>query len=186
MNSNATKLVAGRNKPELAAPLHIVLTYDHPAAANAARKMLAGLLAKCADDLDMHRDEWSFAELEHPKCRTEALELAAPSDVFTIAVSGANDVPVSFVEWLNEWLEARNETETAMILALGSPRATMGELPLCASLLSLPRADGLSIFTTTIDLPQSNLPAAIKPASLCARLGSIKSEWLPEDSGLNE
>ena len=44
----------------------------------------------------------------------------------------------------------------------------------------------LSFFTTKIDLPQSDLAAAIKPESLLARLASIRSEWLPEDSGLNE
>ena len=186
MNSSAIKLVADPKRSDVAAPLHIVLAYDHPAMANAARNMLAGLLAKCASDLDTHRDEWSFAELEHPKCYSEALELAAPSDVFTIAASGVEDLPVSFMEWFNEWLQSRNETETAVILALASGRAGLAELPRFASLLSLPREQGLSIFTTAIDLSQASLPAATKPQSLLARLGSIKSEWLPEESGLNE
>jgi len=186
MKPSAIKLVADQKRSSVAAPLHIVLAYDRPVMADAARKLLAGLLAKCASDLDTHRDEWSFAELEHPKCYSEALELAAPSDVFTVAASGIDDLPVSFIEWFNEWLQSRNDTETAVILALGPGRETLAELPRCASLLSLPRAQGLSIFTTTVDLPQSSLPAATKPQSLLARLGSIKSEWLPEESGLNE
>jgi hypothetical protein len=184
MNVNAIKLVADRAS-DVAAPLHIVLTYDHPTMANAARKLLAGPLTKCAADVDIHRDEWSFAELEHPQCHSEALELAAGSDVFVIAVSGVEDLPLSFFDWLNDWLEMRHHTETAVILAVGSSNTRIWDLPLFASLLSLPRANGLSFFATTVDLPQTNAAVA-KPRSLLARLGCLNNECLPESSGLND
>src|SRR3954453_21778661 len=102
MNTNATARAA-HVRPAPLAPLQIVLTYDQPAMADAARKTLNGFLAKWAADVDMHRDEWSFADLEHPKFRSEALELATHCDLFLVAVTGMDDVPEPFVLWLKDW-----------------------------------------------------------------------------------
>src|SRR4051812_9933783 len=134
MNANATKLIAERCS-DAAAPLQIVVTYDHSVMVNCARKLLNGFLTKWASDVDVHRDEWSFAELEHAIFRNEALELAAPADLLVIAVAGVDDLPLSFSEWFNHWLKMRDHNDTAVILAVGSPNATMRELPRCASII---------------------------------------------------
>src|SRR5437870_4913409 len=88
MNTHAIRAIAERSA-DSTAPLHIVLTYDQLSMATATRKFLAGFLARWADEIDIHVDEWSFAELEHPKCRVEALELGRSCDIFIIALSGA-------------------------------------------------------------------------------------------------
>lgn len=185
MNMNATKLIAERCSA-VAAPLQIVVTYDHSVMVNCARKLLDGFLTKWASDVDVHRDEWSFAELEHEKFRNEALELAAAADLLVIAVTGVNDLPLSFFEWFNTWLKMRHPTETAVVLAVASSTATMGELPLCASIVSMPRTDGLSFLSTAVNINESRLPAAMNPASLVKRLGCICKDCLPEESGLND
>jgi len=185
MKTHATKLIAERSSA-VAAPLQVVITYDHHVMADGARKLLNGFFTKWASDIDVHRDEWSFAELEHEKFANEALELAAPADIFVIAVTGVNDLPFSFIEWFNAWLKMRNHKETAVILAVASSGVAMAELSTGASMLPLPSGDGLSFFSTTVNLKETSVPASMNPMSLLARLGSICNECLPEDSGLND
>jgi hypothetical protein len=180
----ASQRIPANRAATAAAPLHIVLTSDPATASASARKMLDGLLARWAPGTEIHRDDWSFSELEHPKFFTEALELAATADMLVIAVSGVNDLPQFFIEWLNDWIRSRAHIETALILAISSD-APLSELPHCASILSLPRADGLSIFATTINLERPIMSAA-NPKSWLARLAAINPECLPENSGLND
>ena len=185
MNIAATKLIAERSSA-VAEPLQIVIAYDQTAMLRCARKLLNGFFMKWAADVEVHRDEWTFAELEHKQFRAEALELAAPASVLVIAVTGVNDLPLSVFEWLNDWIKMRNQTDTAVILAVGSSTTTKRELPLCASVVALPRTNGLSILSTTVNLDEPRERVPVNPASLVLRLGSICKDCLPEESGLND
>lgn len=147
--------------------------------------MLASLLNKCAPDVEVHRDEWSFVELEHPQCRAESLELARPCDLFVVALTGVNDLPESFCEWLNDWVESRAEMQTALILCV-SNRAAIWDFPQCRELTSLAAAHGLSFFATAVSLANTDLLTAVNPKTLLARLSAINPDFLPEISGINE
>jgi hypothetical protein len=184
MNTNATATVADARSAPLA-PLQIVLTYDHPTMADAARNTLNRLLTKWAADVDIHRDEWSFTDLEHPKCRSEALELANHCDLFIVGVSGMDDVPESFLLWLKDWLTSRAQMDSALILCIGASHANLASMPFLASLPTLARTNGLSCFTTTAFMPETKFPPA-KVTSLFARFKSLTSDSLPENSGINE
>jgi hypothetical protein len=185
MNMNATRIIT-EPISNVAAPLQIVLTYDHPAMAEAARELLGSFRNKWAADVDIHRDEWSFAELEHPQCRSESLELARHCDIFIVALTGIDDLPPSFVKWLNDWFESRANMEAALIVLVGSHTANLLRLPRCASLASEARARGLSVFTTAVAIPGAVLPSAAHPKALLARLATINTELLPDFSGINE
>jgi hypothetical protein len=185
MSTNATARVADVRSADLA-PLQIVLTYDHPAMADAARNRLNGFLTRWAADVDIHRDEWSFTDLEHPKCRSEALELATHCDLFIAAVSGMDDVPESFVLWLKDWFASRAQMDSALILCIGSSIMSLSNMPFLAAIESLARSNGLSSFTTTGLMPQTILPPSPKLTSLFARLKMLGADSLPENSGINE
>ena len=185
MNTNATKIIADP-LANVAAPLQIVLTYDHPPMAAAARELLGSFLTKWVADVDIHRDEWSFAELEHPQCRSESLELARHCDIFIIALIGINDLPPSFIGWINDWFESRANVETALIVLAGSHTANLWKLPRCASLASEARRHGLSFFTTSVVIPGAVLPSAAHPKALLARLATMNTELIPDFSGINE
>jgi hypothetical protein len=185
MNTNATKMI-GERKLEVAPPLQIVLTCDHPLVAEAARKLLDRFLAKWAGDVDVHRDEWSFAELEHPQCHSEALELARHCDIFVVALRGIEDLPLSFVEWLSAWFESREKVEAALIVLVAANGANLARLPRCAGLPIAAQTHGLSFFTTSVVLPGSNYLPPINSKAWIARLGAIDPDLLPDFSGINE
>jgi hypothetical protein len=183
MNTNTKIAEPGAT---VVAPLQIVLTYDAPVMAEAARKLLSRFLAKWAPYVDMHRDEWSFAELEHPQCRTESLELARHCDIFIISLTGVDDLPTSFVEWLNDWFESRANGDTAVIVLIGSHASGLWRLPRCACLATEARARSLSFFTTSVVLPGTSLPCSPHPKAVLARLANMNTELLPDFSGINE
>ena len=184
MKTNTTETICAQLLA-VAAPLQIVLTYDHRVMADAARNLLKNFLTKWTPDVDIHRDEWSFVELEHPQCRSESLELARDCDIFVIAIAGLDDLPASFGEWLNDWFELRAKVETALILCI-SNRAVLANLPRCQGLASLAHAHNLAFFSTTIALPGAGIAASINPKTILSRLASINPDLLPEISGINE
>jgi hypothetical protein len=179
MKTNATKFADGR-KAGVAAPLQMVVTYDQPMMVEAARKLLDGFVTKWSGDAEVHRDEWSFPELEHPQCHSEALELARHCDIFIVALRGIEDLPVAFVEWLNDWFQSRDKVLTALIVIVAANGANLGRLPRCAALPTLARAHGVSVFTTTVVVPGSNFPPLINPKAWIARLGAIDPDLLPD------
>jgi hypothetical protein len=185
MKTHASPAVGDRQSA-VAKPLQIVFAYDHPPAAEAARAGLNGILTKCAADLDIHRDEWSFAELENPQCRSEALELAVRCDLFVVAVTGVEDLPESFLMWLTDWFASRAQMDSALIICVGTSDANMANMPFLASLPTLVRCKGLSCFTTASFVPETQRAPLPKITSLFDRLRTIASEFLPEHSGIND
>lgn len=176
MNTSTTALPAGKSSRQ-AAPLQIVLVHNEPSLAVAARTMITSFISKCAADVDVHRDEWSFAELEHPKCKTESLELARDCDILVIAISDAAEFSDSITAWLTEWLQTRNPRDTAVILSSTA-------FPGLAGYLSSPlmRTRGLSVFSTEFQSSKNlNLSSPPRtPIPFCTY------DALPEFSGINE
>jgi hypothetical protein len=184
MNTNAIQTISSR-LPDAAAPLQVVLTYDDPTMAKVARRLLDGFLAKWARDVDIHRDEWSFAEIEHAQCRQEALELARHCDTMVIAISGVEDLPVSFCDWLNDWIASRAPVETA-ILVCASNRTPFLRLERFSRLSSLAASNHLAFFITTLADSSFGGSTGTNPKKLNARLESIDPGLLPEVSALND
>ncbi len=124
--------------------------------------------------------------MEHPQCREEALDLARHCDIFVIALTGGDDLPVGFVEWLDEWVDSRAPIESALVLLVAS-NGVSPRLSCCDWLQAASRANnGLSFFTTTVPVePPVALPS-VHPKTLFARLSAINADLLPEVSGLNE
>src|ERR1041384_2486430 len=89
---------------------------------------------------------------------------AAPnlSNSLVIALTGLEDLPESFVEWLHEWFESRGQLETACVFCI-SNRSSQASLPRCQQLPSLAHAHGLAFFSTTIALPDNAAPTGINP-----------------------
>lgn len=185
MKSNAPAAADDRQSTPTA-PLQIVLTHDHPAMAHAARNALNSILGKWAADTDIHRDEWSFSELENPAFRAEALELAACGDILVVAFTGSEDLPASFMAWLNDWLATRTEMDSALLLCMGLSAANLQTTPSAASLTTLARSNGLSCFIASGLLPEPICPVSLNIKSLLARLKTFSCDILPETSGLNE
>ncbi len=102
-------------------PFNIVLIYDHDLAASESRRVIDRLLAKCLPDLDIHRDELSFAEITHPELRGETVELAAECDLFILATITGEGLPAEILGWVNLWLASREDKETALVCLVGSP-----------------------------------------------------------------
>jgi hypothetical protein len=182
MQTIATKIDAALEKNAL--PLQIVVAYDHPVMAGAARQLINGYLSKFAPETDTHCDEWSFVELENAQCASEALELAAPCDLFIIATAGAEELPHKFVTWLNAWLQSRQPIETALILCVAA--GSQSHPALTFSFEALEHSTGITFLATSILVPEEKLPHSAMPKSLYQRLGCLNMESLPEASGLNE
>jgi hypothetical protein len=184
MKTIATETVS-EQASAVAAPLQIALSFDHPVMAEATRKVIDRLIASSAPDSDMHRDEWSFAELEHTHCRAEALELAAHCDLFVVAITGIEDIPDSFLKWIDDWLASRANMETAVILCVGGSDFGAPDLPRCEAFQHTAGERGLLFLRTTIPLPKENWQLKWSPHSVLARLHLNKDE-LPEESALND
>jgi hypothetical protein len=184
MNTDATKQLVGRTS-DVAAPLSIVLIFDHPAMAATTRSVLDGFISKWAHDVDVHRDEWTFAELDHPKFRTEALELAKSCDILVLAVS-EGDLDISFIEWLDEWAVSRHRMETAVILVIASHATTVSAAPRCASIQTFAHKHGLTFFTTSVTPAPCVVPRFLHPKELLAPLSVLNTNLLPDFSGLND
>ena len=163
-------------------PLQIILAYDQPLMVEPARTMLDRFLTKWASDVEVHRDEWSFAELEHPRFRSEAIELAKICDILVIAVTTVDDLSAPFFHWLNEWLHSRTTMDTAIILCAANI-STLNNLHDCELLLALARGKGLSFFSTTISLPTGKSAFQLPQPPLPRFPGSGS---LPEFSALND
>jgi hypothetical protein len=164
-------------------PLQIVLTSDQPNASAAARKLIAGFIARWAPDVEVHHDDWSFAELEHSEFRRESLELARHCDILIIALSGVEDLPESFLDWLNDWRQSR-ESKTTFILCV-SARSPL-TLPAFVSLPVLLGKDGLPCFFASLSLTEGRLTVPLNPKIILANLAKIDCATLPEASGLND
>ena len=182
MNTNATKLLAEKTS-QVAAPLSIVVIFDHPTMASTTRAMLHGFISKWAPDVDVHRDEWTFAELDHPKFRAESLELAKSCDILVIAIS-EGDLEVSFLEWLDEWALSRRQMATAVILLIASNHAALSFRPRCASIPTFAHQHGLAFFTTVIT--RSMPPPFLHPKALLESLSVLNASVLPDFSSLND
>ena len=182
MNTSTPNLLVEKTA-QLAAPLSIVLIFDHPTMAATTRAMLHGFISKWAPDVDVHRDEWTFAELDHPKCRAESLELAKSCDILVIAIS-EGDLDVSFIDWLNEWAVSRRQMDTALILLIASNHAAISARPRCASIPTFAHKHGLTFFTTAVT--PFTLPPLLHPKELLARLSVLNTNLLPDFSGLND
>jgi hypothetical protein len=164
-------------------PLQIVLTSDHPSAAAAALKLIGGFVDKWAPDVEVHRDDWSFSELEHPEFRRESLELARHCDILIIALSGAEELPESFMEWLNDWRQSRERKDTFVLCA--STRSPL-TLPAFTSLPAFFGENGLSCFLASISLTEGKLTVPLGLKTFVANLAKIDCSNLPEASGLND
>ena len=181
MKTNATKLLVEKTS-QVAAPLSIVLIFDHPTMATTTRAMLHAFINKWAPDVDVHRDEWTFDELDHPKFRTESLELAKHCDILVTAIS-EGDLKGSFIDWLDEWALSRHQMDTALILLIASNHAALS-FPRCASIPAFAQKHGLTFFTTAI-APSAPQPV-VHPKELLARLSVLNASLLPDFSGLND
>jgi hypothetical protein len=185
MHTNATKLLAEKTTQN-AAPLQIVLIFDHPHFATTTRVMMDGFIRKWVPDVDVHRDEWSFTELEHPKCRSEALELAKNCDMLVIALS-ESDLPATFMNWLDDWASSRDETEAAVIFLIGSDIADPSAFSRCALLPAFAQKHGLAFFTTVLAPSACRfLPRSLHPKELLSRLAVLDPQHLPDFSGIND
>src|SRR5437764_15336424 len=112
MNTH-TAVACANVAAEIAPPLSVVLTFDDRQNGTTARKLLDKLLFKCADEVDVHFDEWPAHELDHPHCRAEAAELARRCDIFAIAAATVSE---PFVEFVMDWLSSKTEPDAALVL----------------------------------------------------------------------
>jgi hypothetical protein len=185
MNERAFQPFVLLHRAESPEPLQIVVASDHPALGSAANQLIGDLIGKWASDVEVHRDNWSFAELENSQFFNEAIELAAPCDILAIAIAGFEDLPGHFVKWLRQWVATRPEKDTAVILC--SPAgAAFYLVPRFAALPDLLTGRGLTCFTTQVSLPTPQLPPWLHPKSLLARMAAMDWRTLPENSALNE
>lgn len=185
---NTQRLIASQTSdsaPRTEAPLQVVITSDHPTLARSAATMVDDFLRNWAPEVDSHRDDWTFSELENPAFAREALELAYTCDILVVAVSGYEDLPSYYVKWIKEWIRTRASKETAIILCAPAG-AKMYLLPRFAALPDLLRGNGFTCFTTALHIPRAELPSAVQPKSLLARMASEDWQNLPENSCLNE
>ena len=171
-------------EPALAPPLQIVVISDHPTASANAGKLMNEFIRKWASNVEAHRDDWSFAELEHPEFRRESFELAHHCDLLILALDGPEDLPETFLDWLRDWRHSRASDDETFILCASAIAPSV--LPIFASLPSILCGDGLTCFTTSISSRDSRPPAPFHPEPLLARLAMIDRTNLPENSVLND
>lgn len=154
------KLVSAREQSESSRksavePLNVVVAYDTEYAANVARRQVFALIAQSIPEVDLHREEWSFEDLAHPRCGQEAIELAAECDLFILATVQSADLSPSVFTWLNDWLEGRSRKETALVCLVASEDGSELSSPVHRSLHWLARSHGLAFFAGGFVLPKS-------------------------------
>jgi hypothetical protein len=172
------------SEAELALPLHIVVIADHHSASVGAHKLVDEFVVKWAPETEVHRDDWSFSELEHAEFRRESLELARHCDLLIIAPGGYDDLPESVSEWLREWRQTRAAGHTTFVICASA--APSSALPHLASLPLELCEEGLTCFMASISMRQGWLPAPVRPRALLERLAEIDRTNLPEISILND
>lgn len=184
MKSNSS--LKGERAPEgdSALPLQIVVIADHPNAAAGARNLVNEFVLKWAPDIEVHRDDWSFTELENLEFRRESLELSRCCDMLIISLGGNVDLPDSFSDWLKDWRQSRAANHATFVLCASA--VAPSALPTFASLPVDLCDEGLSCFLTSISLRHGCLPPPVRPKALLDRIGSIDRMNLPEVSLLND
>lgn len=161
------------------AAFNLVLVHDREIAARNAREIIGRLLGICLAEVDIHRDEWSFAELAHIEFGREALELARPCDLFILATVDGAKLPLEITSWIARWMETRTKKDTALVCLVGSSAGMSLDSPVHQTLRGLGETSGLVFFGSGFILPESgtgpegnSIPSAYFPR--------------PEGWGINE
>jgi hypothetical protein len=187
MNASAQHSEAARiPKPEVSdAPFHIVLLHDGATALKGARHMVETIIGKHLYDVEVHRDELSFAEVMHPELRAETTQIAAGCDVLVFATVDGSHLPGAIATWLENWLEMRPEKETALLSIVGTKAGVVSTSSVEDYLRHVAATHGISFFSSSLTLPEDDedmkagaqAPATRVPHNVRPR---------PERWGLNE
>jgi hypothetical protein len=183
MNANAMQLetteVAARKQEQF--PLHLVILHDGPRALAEATRLVRGLFSK-VNELDVHSDEFSFAEITHPQLLTESAELAAGADIFVFATQDGSTLPIEVVAWLKLWLNRRPAKETAFVSLTGSSLGPSLNTPTHQFLRYLAERHQLAFFSSTFTVPKNTAPEL----TITTFQQTIRYNPCPEGWGLND
>jgi hypothetical protein len=159
---------------------NLVMLYDHEFAAEAARRIVSGLLGRCLPETDMHEDCWRFEEMAHAQFRQEAWELAKACDLMVLVTMNEEHLPLEVCSWVDQWTRTRSESDAALVfLRISTERyATTPPLP-----CGLETAPNLAVFTGTFSLPDSK-QCFISPEPAFA--ASTPYSRIPDRWGINE
>ena len=138
--------------------------------------------SRWAADVEIHRNEWSFAELEHPRFHAEALELARDADILIIATVARDALPLPFSGWIDEWLETRSNLQTAVIFCTGSELNQRKPSDHWSDALT--SSHGLSFFHTGLSLPPIAKQESARVPFTDPR--ACYNRWIPESGGIND
>ena len=161
---NATDLpdqppVPGVIRPDPPRSFNIVVLYDSPTAARESRRVTDHVVKRCLADIDVHRDEFSFAELAHPELREETLELSANCDFLVMAVTDGSGLSADMLMWLGKWLATRAEKETALLCLTGRTEGDLEERAVSTWMRLLAARHEMPFFTGTfLVLPEPEHP----------------------------
>jgi hypothetical protein len=159
---------------------NLVMLYDHELTAEAARRIVSGLLGRCLPETDMHEDCWRFEEMAHAQFRQEAWELAKACDLMVLVTTNEEHLPLEVCSWVEQWTRTRSESDSALVFLRISTDGCARTPPLRCELET---ARNLAVFTGTFSLPDSKQRATSPKPTLAA--ASTYSR-LPERWGLNE
>ena len=144
--SPPTGRVAQSNPPR---SFNIVVLFDNDCSAIEARRVTDHVVKRCLDDIDVHRDEFSFAELAHPDLKSRTLELAVNCDFMVVAVTDGSELAGEVLMWLGKWLARRSEKETALLCLTGRRDGEMDERAVSSWMRVLANRHDLPFFAGT-------------------------------------
>ena len=138
----------GTNNPFAAhAPsVSIVVIFDTASHLTEARGILNRLIGTCDPGIAIHADEWSMHDLDHPRFRQEALELAHHCNMFVIASGTMSDSVLGFTA---DWLTGPRDGSAALVLVAFSTRCVADAE--FFGLRQIARERGVDYFSTVID-----------------------------------
>ena len=162
-------------------PLHLVILHDGPRALKEADRVVRGLFSK-VNELDIHRDEFSFCEVTHPQLLTESVELATDCDLFVFASQDGTTLPVEIVSWLKLWLNRRPQKETALVSLIGSTKSNLLIPPIDRYLRYLAERHQLAFFSSIFSVEEQTSAEL----TITTFQRSVRYNPCPEGWGLND
>jgi hypothetical protein len=141
-------------------PFGIVALYDSIISLMQARSIRCRLATEFCSDVNVESSFWFHALLVHPSLRQQAAAEAAKAEMVIVSVSDATALTPHLMDWLEQWLPARQGQSGALVALLDHRQGSEGAAALMAYLRQRAKDFNLDFFGR-LDQPEASARAIL-------------------------